>query len=404
MSKPLAKKNRSKTWFLVHSWLALPIWFFLLIVCVTGTLAVVSQEIVWLANPEIRASKPTDDARPLSYGQVLAAIQEERPELAVEWISTPDESHFALSAQVSEPGGGSYRLYINPYTGAIQGVSPTFDFQGFTRALHGWWLVPFTNGYSWGWYLVSILGLPLLASLITGLVVYKRFWKGFFTPRLRFNQGARIFWGDFHRLSGIWSIWFIAVISITGTWFLIEALLSDLHISISSEGPPAFVARHEVPLTADGLAPPQLELDRITAIATEQIAGLDISFVSLPEDAFGHYSVGGRGWYPLMFQTADINPYTGAVAGANLLEDRSALEFVTESMRPLHTGDFGGLWVKLIWFVFGLLLSMMVLSGLLIWSKRTVQATANLAKRAERKRPALAANHVTANHATEAGP
>ncbi|MDF5886892.1 PepSY domain-containing protein [Pseudomonas aeruginosa] len=62
------------------------------------------------------------------------------------------------------------------------------------------------------------------------------------------------------------------------------------------------------------------------------------------------------------------------------------LQFVTESMRPLHTGDFGGIWVKLIWFVFGLLLSMMVLSGLLIWSKRTAQATAALVKRG--KRPA----------------
>jgi uncharacterized iron-regulated membrane protein len=382
----MSKKNRAKTWFLVHSWLALPIWFFLLIVCVTGTLAVVSQEIVWLANPQIRASQPADETQPLSYGQILNAIQQERPELAVEWLSSPEESHFALTAQVSEPGGGTFRLYINPYTGAIQGVSPNFDFQAFTRALHGWWLVPFTNGYSWGWYLVSLLGLPLLVSLITGLVVYKRFWKGFFTPRLRFNQGARIFWGDFHRLSGIWSIWFIAVISITGTWFLIEALLSDLHISISTEGPPAFVARHEVPLTADGLAPKQLDLDRLTAIATEQIPGLEVSFISMPEDAYSHYSVGGRGWYPLMFQTADINPYTGAVAGANLLDDRSALEFVTESMRPLHTGDFGGLWIKLIWFFFGLVLSMMVLSGLLIWSKRTVQATANLAKRAQRVR------------------
>ncbi|WP_416060840.1 PepSY domain-containing protein, partial [Pseudomonas aeruginosa] len=55
----MSKKSRSRLWFLVHSWLALPIWFFVLIVCVTGTLAVVSQEIVWLANPEIRASKPS---------------------------------------------------------------------------------------------------------------------------------------------------------------------------------------------------------------------------------------------------------------------------------------------------------------------------------------------------------
>lgn len=53
-------------------------------------------------------------------------------------------------------------------------------------------------------------------------------------------------------------------------------------------------------------------------------------------------------------------------------------------MRPLHTGDFGGLWIKLIWFFFGLILSMMVLSGLLIWTKRTALATANALKRSNK--------------------
>jgi len=86
-----------------------------------------------------------------------------------------------------------------------------------------------------------------------------------------------------------------------------------------------------------------------------------------------------------MFQTATINPYNGEVAATRLISDRSALEFVTESMRPLHTGDFGGLWIKLIWFFFGLVLSMMVLSGLLIWTKRTALATANALKRSKKK-------------------
>jgi uncharacterized iron-regulated membrane protein len=252
--------------------------------------------------------------------------------------------------------------------------------------------VPFTNGYSWGWYLVSLLGLPLLASLVTGLVVYKRFWKGFFRPTLRIRHGARIFWGDFHRLSGIWSIWFIAVISITGVWFLIEASLADNGISISSAPVVPVVARESVPLSTDGVPPPQLSLDRAIEIAQQRIPGLEASFVSLPFNAYSHLEIGGRGWYPLMFQTATINPYNGDVDASRLLSDRTALEFVTESMRPLHTGDFGGLWIKLIWCFFGLVLSLMVLSGLLIWTKRTALATANAFKRSQKPaRQALAA-------------
>jgi uncharacterized iron-regulated membrane protein len=71
-------------------------------------------------------------------------------------------------------------------------------------------------------------------------------------------------------------------------------------------------------------------------------------------------------------------------------------------MRPLHTGDFGGIWIKLIWCFFGLVLSMMVLSGLLIWTKRTAQATAAAFKRsnkatAERIKPASIPDTAEAN-------
>lgn len=377
------KKSKSRLWFLVHSWLALPIWFFVLIVCFTGMLAVVSQEIVWLANPDVRASKPTADAQRLNFQQVLNAVKRAEPDTAVDSIRQPDGSHFALNLGVTRPDGSRATLYVNPYTGAIQGKTPDFNFEAFTRALHGWWLVPFTNGYSWGWYLVSLLGLPMLASLVTGLVVYKKFWRGFFKP-VRTGHGSRIFWGDVHRLAGVWSIWFIAVISITGTWFLIQAILGDNHITTSSEPIVPVIAREQVPQMPDGSPAPRIGLDEAARIAETSIPGLDISFITLPATAYSHFGMGGRGWYPLMFQTASVNPYTRAVDSQFLLADRSALEFVIESMRPLHTGDFGGLAIKLVWFFFGLVLTLMVLSGLLIWTKRTAQATAAALKRSER--------------------
>ncbi|MCC3263734.1 PepSY domain-containing protein, partial [Paenibacillus polymyxa] len=63
----MAKPSRSKLWFLVHSWLALPIWIFLFFICATGTIAVISQEIVWLINPAVRAQAPDADTPRMGY-------------------------------------------------------------------------------------------------------------------------------------------------------------------------------------------------------------------------------------------------------------------------------------------------------------------------------------------------
>lgn len=117
----MSKKSRSKLWFLIHSWLALPIWCFALLVCVTGTLAVVSQELVWLAKPQMRANPPTQDARRLDYDQILAAIHRDRPDLDVQYILRPDQDSFALQVQVVQPDHSTRNLYVNPYTGKIQG-------------------------------------------------------------------------------------------------------------------------------------------------------------------------------------------------------------------------------------------------------------------------------------------
>lgn len=226
--------------------------------------------------------------------------------------------------------------------------------------------------------------------------------EGLFKP-LRAGHGARIFWGDLHRLAGVWSIWFIAVISITGTWFLIQAILADNHITFSSRPIVPVIAREDVPQTPDGSPAPRIDLDEAARIAGLAMPGLEINFIALPATAYSHVTLSGPGWYPLMFQSASVNPYTRNVDSQFLISDRSALEFVTESMRPLHTGDFGGLPIKLVWFFFGLVLTLMVFSGLLIWTKRTAQATAAALKRSERApRPARRATPWRSTH--EPGP
>jgi uncharacterized iron-regulated membrane protein len=382
------KKSNAKLWFLVHSWLALPIWIFVFFICLTGSIATVSSEIVWLFDPAVRANQPADNAPLLSYDAILKHVSDEQPGVAVRSISRPVKSQYALTVGVTYPDGTSTSLYVNPYTGHVQGKAAEFNFPQFIRALHGWLLMPFKGSFNLAWYAVTFVAFPMLFSLITGLVVYKRFWRGYFNPKLRFTQGSRVFWGDFHRLAGIWSVPFIAIISVTSIWFFTLALLSDNRISFSTVGPPIIIAREDVPVVKAGDPAPMIGLDRAAEIAHETFPDLNPTFVSLPGNAYSPISVGGRGAYPLIFETLQINPYNGNVERARRVSDRSTFELITDSMRPLHTGDFAGLWLKLVYFFFGLLLTMMVLSGVLIWMKRTVKKT-KVVKRAVRQKKSV---------------
>lgn len=339
---------------------------------------------MWLADPSLRANPPSADAKSIGFDGALAALHRADPAADVQWLMQA-QPYFAIQAHVTYPDSTSATLYVNPYSGAIQGRAPAFELRQFMRALHGWLLVPFKGNTSIGWYLVSILSIPLLGSLITGLVVYKKFWRGFFKFRIRLSQGARVAWGDFHRLAGVWSLWFIGVIAISAFWLLIQAVLWSARVSISTAGPPVMVARKAVPVVQPGAPIPTISMEQAMASARKTLPGFDPVYVGMPANAYSHVIVWGRaGNWPLLYEWAGVNPYTGAVENSRKLSDRSKVELVTESMRPLHAGDFGGLWVKLIWCFFGLLMSMMTLSGMLIWSKRTAQATAAALKKRDR--------------------
>jgi uncharacterized iron-regulated membrane protein len=377
-SEKVTRKTRSALWLAIHGWLGLPIWAFLFFICLTGSVATVSEEIIWLFEPAARSNPPSADARRLGYDEIMQRVQEQEPGTVVMFITVPVKDIYAIQFYVGRPDGTELTIYVNPYTGAIQGEKSTFDLRELLRALHGWLLIPFTAKYSPGWYIVSAMSIPLMGSLITGLVVYKKFWRGFLRPRLRVSAGWRVFWGDLHRLAGLWSIPFIAIMSVTAMWFLIEAVISDAGYKLPGEVEHPHVARPHVPAGATRQTTQAISLDQAIEVARQSFPNMTTAFVELPMSAYHPIEIFGRGAYPLVFEIAYISPYSGKVLAARGIGHRSTLALITESMRPLHTGDFAGLWLKLMYFIFGLLLSTLVFSGMMVWTKRSVRATAQL--------------------------
>lgn len=365
----------ARLWLLIHGWLALPLWAYLFMICVTGTIATISHELVWLANPDVRASRPAGAETRLGADAMVAAVLEQRPEARVSSVVWPVERHFAPTVTLSDGTGLESTVYVNPYDGHIQGTAATVGFRYFIRALHGWLFLPWTGGYSWGWYAVSFMGIPMIGSLITGILVYKKFWRGYLNPRLRIGKGARTFWGDYHRLAGIWSIPFVAIIGVTGTWFFLEGILSDNGVTVSTAGIPTVLERQVLPEVEHRADLPPVSLDGLIAAAREAHPGLRVDSIWLPSNAFAPAEIYGRGAIPLFYESAAVNPYDGQVVKLRRVSDQSALELVTTSMYPLHFGDFFGIGLKVVYFTFGVLLSSMVLSGMLIWTRRTARET-----------------------------
>ncbi|RUO80743.1 PepSY domain-containing protein [Idiomarina tyrosinivorans] len=369
---------KQRHWFNLHGWFALPLWLLFCFICITGTLAVFSHELTWLFNPNARATNPADmPAKPIA--ELVEVVEREYPQADVTTVISFEP--YLVNAIAFSDAEHPYALaYVNPYTGKIQEVNTGVTFINFIRSLHGWLLFPWHGSYSIGYYLVSAFSLLLLGSLITGLVIYKRFWRAFTQPKLRLKQGKKTVLADLHRLAGAWSLWFIAIMSATGLWYLTQQIL--WHNDIDIEGHAPLVDASAVPTQASEQLPVSF------AQALEQVKQRYPNFRNgysmLPEHSRGMYQLiggGGEMFYDQYSYRVAVNPYSGEIAQASSPADMGVLETVLHVADTLHYGTFGGLWTKSLWFIFGLILSGMSITGFMMWGNRTLKASKNAARK-----------------------
>jgi len=202
--------------------------------------------------------------------------------------------------------------------------------------------------------------------MITGIIVYRKWWKGFFT--LERKRGRRVLWGSVHKLLAVWSLWFVAVMAITGTWYFIEALLFDL-TDFAYIGLPTV----DDDLSEYGPAIPSADLDGVVARAKQEVPSLRVALVRLPTRTNDVISVQGQTDAVLVrdrTNRVNFHPFSGELVSVQLAQDLSPAWRWVDTADPLHFGDFGGIWSKLVWFGFGLALNAMILTGAWLYLRR----------------------------------
>ncbi len=350
---------RRATFFALHSWVGIKLMFVLGVILLTGTFATLSHEIDWLVNPALRV---TPERAPVQWGKMVRNVQAAYPEAVIHSVTGPRHPWHAAEIVVTlAPDAYRERIYANPYSGDLTGHAGWMSVQRFFRDFHMMLFLPRI-----GLYVVSAFGFLLLVSLVTGLIAYKRFWRGFFKMP-RSGQGARVLWGDLHRLMAVWSIWFVAIIAITGIWYFVEMGLYDAGKGLNDmplDPPPASIAVNQK-------AP---DIDTLLAMAARAYPGFQATGLNWPHAPGQALDVVGESDVVLVRERANrvyLDLAEHRVLAVRRGDELPLLYRWVHTADPLHFGNFGGLLTQLIWFVFGCLLTAMTFSGAWLWLKRT---------------------------------
>ena len=343
-----------KSYFAWHSWIGLTCGLMLFVICWSGTIAVFAHEIDWLLNPDMRVPR-FDGALP--WQAAHDAVRAAYPDWKIVEIAAPRYPGFAMEVLAQPEPDNSFRIYVDPHTAQILGDSSYFNVQRFFRSFHMALFQPDwvqIAGIPIGYFTVIIFTVPLIASLVTSLVFYKRWWRGFW--KLERRRGAKIFWSDVHKLTGVWSLWFIGIISLTCIWYFAEWYLPY---------------RDEPAATATIEAPP-LPVSQLVARAEVAFPQLNITAVSLYSADNHMIHVIGSDGTMLVRPAASValDMRSGAVLDIYRPASEGVLARLTETADVLHFGTFAGLWSQLLYFLFGLALSAMILTGAYLHAKR----------------------------------
>lgn len=354
------KRIPRKFWFRLHSWVGLKLSIMLFFILITGTLAVFAHEIDWLLNADMRVE--VRETR-VSWGEQLDAVRRQYPAWTPGFFLGQEDAWFAAEMYMHTPSGEIRRVYVDPYTGEVTGDAGWFNAHRFFREAHRHLMMPVKIGVP----IVSVFALAMFITLVSSFWVYKKWWRGFFHWPRRDRQ--RRFWGDIHRLAGVWSMWFVLLMAVTGTWYLVE--------SLGGKAAPAF----PMPAGEKNSAPPAVtgaQLDRMIARARESWPDHEVTQVRLPARAGQPVLLMGEADAWLVRPRANaiaFDAVTGEEVGRVAGSELGMHQRIAEAADPLHFGNFGGLATKLIWFLFGAMLTALSGTGVYLYGIRTAAGT-----------------------------
>lgn len=366
----------------LHSWSGLAFGLFIYIVAFTGCFALFHHELLAWEDP---ARRLTVAENPAPVNDVFADwVNEKRGDYDIEYLSfsypTAVEPYYHGYLNVHDEEGEHvvFERRWDAHTGAA------LPERGAGLSL---WLLDFHRDLMWpealggrtvGRALVGVAGVILMLSIVTGVVAHTKIFQELFT--LRFFRSVRLRWQDAHKVLGLWGLPFYSMIAFTGAVLGVVVILAPIVAFLTFKGDTEalYDAVLGAPMAPSGVAAEMISVDDL-ASRREPESGAPVAFVVMNNwgDETAHFDIYFEPDTELeIAEGYQVSGVTGERIEDSVHENLTLANRFVNAVAPLHYATYGGVALKLLYFVLGLLLAVITALGLMMWVERRLYGAA----------------------------
>jgi len=368
----------------LHSWLALPLAVFFIVLGLTGSAITWMHELDISLNPGLlhvaQAESETQQAPATLLARLNALPGYENP-FRLELPETKNDVLVAwYKGNAKNQNGQSIvrQVMLNPYTGAILGER-NWGEVGFSRPLfmptlfhlHRQLLAGET-----GKIVVSINAILLAMIALSGIYLWWPAWrlKAWWNAITVSHKGS---WKRFnfclHRAAGFYAAPVFLMLAVTGIYFNKPQWILPI-VANFTQSATASPAVKSVAMQSETTQEKPLPLEEILHLAQQQFPLARISRISMPKASSTIYEI-------RLHQPGELRERTGAtrvridgIRGTVVkIQDplkATKWDWIVSYFFPLHSGEILGVVGKIVISLFGLMPLLFAISGTFIWLRR----------------------------------
>lgn len=286
----------------------------------------------------------------------------------------------SLSAPIDstgkETGGRGDFFYMDVETGDTYAYADNYSIGEFLYRLH--FLAQLNLYGRSGYVLAGFIAFFFLFAIITGFLVHwKKIVSNFYVFRPR--EKLKTLWTDAHTALGVIGLPFQFMYAVTGAFLILGAIVmgppvaaviydGDTQKMYEDLGPKP----QEYPLAMEKMTS-EMDLNRFIEKTKSHWENFQIKTLKLYNygDANMHVGVFGHAAYSEELTGEGkliFNAGTGEVVfEKDPFDNTSYIDAANGIMDRLHFGDFGGVALKIVYFLLGILSCIVIISGIMIW-------------------------------------